>query len=254
LQAAHEYETPLRVGAAGGIGTPQAAAAALAMGAAYLVTGTVNQACVEAGTSAAVREMLAAAQQADVAMAPAADMFEMGVKLQVLKRGTMFAMRAAKLFELYRAHDSLDAIPPVERQSLEKTLFRQSLDDVWRKTREYFEPFDRAQVERAERDAKHKMALVFRWYLGLSSHWANHGDPSRQVDYQIWCGPAMGAFNEWTRGTFLERPGNRRVAEVGLNLMYGAAVCLRGQVLRGQGVNLTQSVGPRSANELERYV
>ena len=29
-------------------------------------------------------------------MAPAADMFEMGVKLQVLKRGTMFPMRAAQ--------------------------------------------------------------------------------------------------------------------------------------------------------------
>jgi NAD(P)H-dependent flavin oxidoreductase YrpB (nitropropane dioxygenase family) len=50
-----------------------------------------------------VREMLAQAEQADVIMAPAADMFEMGVKLQVLKRGTMFAMRAAKLYELYRA-------------------------------------------------------------------------------------------------------------------------------------------------------
>ena len=37
-------------------------------------------------------------------MAPAADMFEMGVKLQVLKRGTMFPMRAQKLYELYRAH------------------------------------------------------------------------------------------------------------------------------------------------------
>ena len=31
---------------------------------------------------------------ADVMMAPSADMFEMGVKVQVLKTGTMFAMRA----------------------------------------------------------------------------------------------------------------------------------------------------------------
>ncbi len=38
-----------RIGAAGGISTPWAAAAALAMGAAYLVTGSVNQSCVEAG-------------------------------------------------------------------------------------------------------------------------------------------------------------------------------------------------------------
>ncbi len=30
-------------------------------------------------------------------MAPAADMFEMGVKVQVLKRGTLFAMRRPPL-------------------------------------------------------------------------------------------------------------------------------------------------------------
>ncbi len=131
LQAQYGYDRPLRIGAAGGISTPWAAAAAFAMGAAYLVTGSVNQSCVEAGTSDAVRRMLAQAQQADVAMAPAADMFEMGVKVQVLKRGTMFAMRAAKLYELYRAHESLDDIPAAERANLEKTIFRAPLEAIW---------------------------------------------------------------------------------------------------------------------------
>src|SRR5262249_9677361 len=118
-QARYSYETPLRVGAAGGISTPWAAAAAFAMGAAYLVTGSVNQSCVEAGTSDAVRRMLAQAQQADIAMAPAADMFEMGVKVQVLKRGTLFAMRASKLYELYRTHESLDRLPEADRATIE---------------------------------------------------------------------------------------------------------------------------------------
>jgi trans-AT polyketide synthase, acyltransferase and oxidoreductase domains len=54
----HGYDRPLRIGAAGGVSTPWSAAAALAMGAAYLVTGSVNQSCVEAGTSAAARSML----------------------------------------------------------------------------------------------------------------------------------------------------------------------------------------------------
>ena len=85
MQAQHAYKSPPRVGAAGGISTPWSAAAAFAMGAAYVVTGSVNQSCVEAGTSDAVRRMLAQAQQADIAMAPAADMFEMGVKVQVLE-------------------------------------------------------------------------------------------------------------------------------------------------------------------------
>ena len=108
-----------RIGAAGGISTPWSAAAAFAMGASYVVVGSVNQSCVESGTSDIVRKMLAEAQQADIAMAPAADMFEMGVKVQVLKRGTMFAMRAAKLLELYRGPrlDRPRSPPPTARCS-----------------------------------------------------------------------------------------------------------------------------------------
>ena len=48
----------------------------------------------------------------DVVMAPAADMFEMGVKVQVLKRGTLFPMRAQRLFELYPAYHGGEALPP----------------------------------------------------------------------------------------------------------------------------------------------
>lgn len=242
LQSRFDYAQSLRVGAAGGLSTPSALAAAFAMGASYVMTGSVNQACVESGSSDPVRALLAQAEQADTAMAPAADMFEMGVKVQVLKRGTMFAMRAAKLYELYRAHPSLEALPDAERGQLEKQIFRASLEDTWRSTREFFLQRDPRQVERAERDPKHRMALVFRSYLGLSSRWANAGDPTRTMDYQIWCGPAMGAFNEWTRGTFLEKPENRRVATVALNLLYGAAVQLRLHTLRLQAGALSSRV------------
>jgi trans-AT polyketide synthase, acyltransferase and oxidoreductase domains len=238
LQAQHNFDQTLRVGAAGGIATPAGAAGAFAMGAAYVLTGSINQACVESGTSDLVREMLAQAEQADSAMAPAADMFEMGVKVQVLKRGTMFAMRAAKLYDLYRSHPSLAELPPTERAALEKNLFRAPLEEIWAQTRTYFQQRDPAQVQRAEREPKHKMALVFRWYLGQSSRWANAGEPSRKVDYQVWCGPAMGAFNEWAKGSFLELPTNRRVVTVARNLLYGAAVLTRLQMLRCQGAAL----------------
>ena len=242
----HDYDRPLRVGAAGGISTPWAAAAALAMGAAYLVTGSVNQSCIEAATSDAVRRMLAQAQQSDIAMAPAADMFEMGVKVQVLKRGTLFAMRAAKLYELYRTHDGLDQIPASERANIEKTIFRAPLETIWEQTKEYFQARDPSRIERSNRDPKQKMALVFRWYLGMSSHWANSGEPSRSVDYQIWCGPAMAAFNDWVRGSFLEPPENRRVATVALNILYGAAVLTRARIASVQGAALPRGV-PRLA-------
>lgn len=254
LTAQYGYDRPLRIGAAGGISTPWAAAGALAMGAAYLVTGSVNQACVEAGTSDAVRKMLADARQADIAMAPAADMFEMGVKVQVLKRGTMFAMRAAKLYEYYRAHASLDHIPEADQRLLEKNYFRAPLATIWEQTREFFARRDPSQITRADEDPKYKMALVFRWYLGQSSRWANTGDPSRTVDYQVWCGPAMAAFNDWVRGSFLEQPENRRAAVVSLNILRGAAVLLRARFAALQGLNLppnSPSLAPLRLEEIE---
>ena len=90
IQRQYSYQRKIRVGVAGGISTPQSALDALMMGAAYIVTGSINQSCVEAGTSPHSKHLLAQAEMTDVMMAPAADMFEMGVKLQVLKKGTLF--------------------------------------------------------------------------------------------------------------------------------------------------------------------
>jgi trans-AT polyketide synthase, acyltransferase and oxidoreductase domains len=255
LQKQFQYAALPRVGLAGGIATPASVAAAFAMGAAYVVTGSVNQACIESGSSDTVRKMLAEAGQADVTMAPAADMFEMGVKVQVLKRGTMFPMRATKLFELYRGYPSWEAIPQADRVQVEKTFFRATFAEIWTKTQEFFMRRDATQLPRAETDPKHRMALVFRWYLGLSSRWANAGEPGRELDYQVWCGPSMGAFNEWAKGSILEQPRSRTVTAVALNLLYGACVNLRRQSLRQCGVHLADecfSDRPLSVDEIER--
>ncbi len=240
------------VGLGGGISTPQSAAAAFAMGAAYILTGSVNQSCVEAGTSEAVRQMLAEAGQADVTMAPAADMFEMGVKVQVLKRGTMFPLRAAKLYDLYSSHDRYESISDKQRRMLERDFFRCSFQEEWEQTKAYFTRHDPKQIERAEKDPKHKMALVFRSYLGQSSNWANSGDPSRKIDYQIWCGPAMGAFNQWVKGSFLQSPENRHTVTVAMNLLYGAAVVTRVNWLKHQGAVLPPGMDNFSPMPLEK--
>jgi trans-AT polyketide synthase, acyltransferase and oxidoreductase domains len=257
LAVKYGYGKKLYTGLAGGISTPASAAAAFAMGADYIMTGSVNQACVESGTSEEVRLMLAATQQADVTMAPAADMFEMGVTVQVLKRGTMFPMRAAKLYELYRAHGSLDDIPLAERERLEKNLFRAPLEDIWRETRAYFLKRDPKQAERGEREPKHRMALIFRWYLGQAAHWARDGESSRRIDYQIWCGPAMGAFNEWAAGSFMETPAQRRVVAVAMNILFGATVMTRATILHCQGIRIPTgavSVEPLELNQIKEYL
>jgi len=232
------YTRPIRVGAGGGIGTPGSVVSAFAMGAAYVLTGSVNQAAVESGLSEAGRLMLAQADLADVMMAPAADMFEQGVNVQVLRRGTMFGVRGARLYEVYRKYPSIEAIPADERAKLEKEVFRLSLDAVWAETEKFWMGRDAKEAERARADARHRMALCFRWYLGLASRWAIVGEADRRTDYQIWCGPAMGAFNAWVKGSFLEAPDQRGAVQIGRNLLEGAASLTRASQLRSFGVHV----------------
>ncbi|WP_028774440.1 eicosapentaenoate synthase subunit PfaD [Shewanella waksmanii] len=238
IQDKYQYDTPIRVGCGGGVGTPDAALATFNMGAAYIVTGSINQACVEAGASEHTRKLLATTEMADVTMAPAADMFEMGVKLQVVKRGTLFPMRANKLYEIYTRYDSIEAIPADEREKLEKQVFRSSLDDIWAGTVAHFNERDPKQIERAEGNPKRKMALIFRWYLGLSSRWSNSGEAGREMDYQIWAGPALGAFNQWAKGSYLDNYQDRNAVDLAKHLMYGAAYLNRVNTLTAQGVKL----------------
>lgn len=236
LALRHGHGREIRLGAAGGLGTPTAVAAAFSLGAAYVVTGSVNQSAIEAGLSEEGRRLLAGAGLADVIMAPAADMFELGVKVQVLRKGTLFAQRAQRLYELYRAYPGLEAIPSEIRSRLEQEILQASCDEVWGEVQRFFRQRDPAELTRAEADPKHRMALVFRWYLGLSSRWAIAGDPKRRLDYQLWCGPAMGAFNDWVKGSFLESPPARTVVQIARNFLEGAAVITRAQQLRSAGV------------------
>lgn len=240
-ESAVRNASPVRIGVGGGLGTPQAVSAAFSAGAAYVVTGSVNQTTTEAGVSDTARKMLSGADLADTVMAPAADMFELGVKVQVLSRGTLFPQRAQFLHDLYRRHASLEEIPGATRSRLERDVLRAPLSEVWAETERFWQTRDPRELERAARDDKHRMALVFRWYLGQSSRWAVTGDQDRRTDYQLWCGPALGAFNHWVAGSFLADHTRRSVTQVGLNLLEGATVVTRAQQLRTCGVPVPPS-------------
>jgi trans-AT polyketide synthase/acyltransferase/oxidoreductase domain-containing protein len=162
----------------------------------------------------------------DTTYAPAGDMFELGARIQVLKKGLFFPARANKLYALYCQHSSLEALDQKTRNELEDKYFRRSLAAVWEETRAYYLAHDPEQVERAERDAKHKMALVFRWYFVHTMRLALNGSKDQQVDYQVHCGPALGAFNRWVKGTELENWRNRHVDVIAERLMQGTAVLL----------------------------
>lgn len=248
--AAEHGHAPVRIGAAGGLGTPEAVAAAFQLGAAYVLTGSVNQACVESGLSAEGRAMLARAAATDVALAPSADMFELGAQVQVLRRETLFAPRAGRLWEWYRRHDAVEQLSAEERAELEQIL-GQSVDAAWRETQAFWREHDSARLSRARDDPKQRMALLFRSYLGQSSRWAIAGQADQRADYQIWCGPAMGAFNQWVAGSFLEAPEQRTVAQVALNLLEGAATLQRAQQLRACGLPISSPMARFAPRTIE---
>ncbi|MFH9857966.1 ACP S-malonyltransferase [Streptomyces sp. NPDC017202] len=228
IVAERGYPDGIRVGAAGGLGAPESLAAAFVLGADFVVTGSVNQCTPQAGTSDAVKDLLAQADVQDTGYAPAGDMFEIGARVQVLRRGTLFAARANKLYQAYRRYDGLEAIDAKLRRTIEDGWFRRDLEQVWKETREHYLRTGRPQeVERAERDPKHRMALVFRWYFVHSTRTAMRGDPAERVNYQIHTGPAIGAFNRFAAGTALADWRNRHVDAVAEALMAGAAEVLR---------------------------
>ncbi|GAC67869.1 PfaD family polyunsaturated fatty acid/polyketide biosynthesis protein [Gordonia soli] len=231
----------IHIGAAGGLGTPTAVAAAFALGADYVVTGSVNQVCREAGVSDAAKKMLASAGIADFAFAPAADMFEIGAQVQVLKKSTMFASRAQRLRHLYDTHRSVTELSDADRAWLEDKVFRTSLDDAFADVRAYLSRVG-SEDATGEIEPRRAMALLFRSYLGQSSRWARDGDSDRAADYQLWAGPALGAFNDWVAGSDLTDPSDRGVVDVAANLIVGAAYQTRVHHLRTNGVRLPASI------------
>jgi hypothetical protein len=67
----------------------------------------------------------------------------------------------------------------------------------------------------------------------------------------------MGAFNQWAKGSFLESPPNRRTVTVALNLLFGAAVAIRANWLRAQGIALSggaATIRPMAPAEIQKRV
>ena len=220
----HGFKSAIRLGAAGGIGTPEAAAAALVLGAEFIMTGSINQCTVQSGASDRVKDMLQGMNVQDTAYAPAGDMFEVGARIQVLKKGLFFPARANKLYNLYLQYNALEEIDDKTRKQIQDKYFKRSFDQVWEEVRQKARPED---VEKAERNPKNKMAMIFKWYFEHAHELAITGSMDQKVDYQVHCGPSLGAFNQWVKGSSLESWRNRHVQQIAEKLMVDTAALLK---------------------------
>ncbi|POM26396.1 Polyketide biosynthesis protein BaeE [Actinomadura rubteroloni] len=198
----------VHVGYSGGVGTPEAAAAAFLLGADFVLAGSVNQCSVEAATSPEVKDLLRKAREFDVAPAPFGEMLEFETQANYLKHGLFFPVRATKLRDLWRRHSSIDDLDEATRTQ----IFDRFLAD---------EPRPLTST-----DPKADLANLFRTYFDRAFRLAITGDQRSKVDYLIHCGPAMGAFNQAVEGTDLSPWQSRTVEAIADYLMTEAATYL----------------------------
>ncbi len=226
MMARFSYANTVRVGAMGGIGTPEAAAAAFILNADFIMTHSINQCTVEAGTSDTVKDLLQQVNVQDTGYAPAGDAFGFGAKMQVVQKGLLFAARANRLYELYHHYNSLDDIDDKTKRQIEEDYFKCRFEEVYAQIKAEYAQNNPQEIEKAEHYPKYKMALIFRRYFTHTMRLALDGNIKQKVDYQIHCGPAMGAFNQWVKGTALENWRNRHVDEIAEKLMQETAALL----------------------------
>lgn len=216
-QSIHNYTKKIRVGAAGGIGSPESMAASAALGAEFFTTGSINQCTVEAGTSDLVKDILQEVSVNDTAYAPAGDMFEVGARVQVVSKKTLFPFRANHLYDCYKRFRGIEDIPTHIINSLENYYFRKPISEVWEERVKRLKDTNREQeLVEANNNPKYKMALLFRNYFFYSSKFAFEGNIDETANLQIHCGPAMGVFNQIisTKYPELKSWRNRHVSEI----------------------------------------
>jgi trans-AT polyketide synthase/acyltransferase/oxidoreductase domain-containing protein len=227
----YRYKKSIRVGCAGGIGTPEAAACVFFLGGDFILTGSINQSSVEANTSPLAKEILQNLDINDTTYVPAGDMLEIGSKVQVVAKGLLFPSRSKELYALYRQHHCIDEIAQATQLRIQNKYFHRSFTEVWQETQNYYSKTNPAELLQAEKHPKYKMGLIFKWYYSHCNKLAIRGVAEQRVNFQIQCGSAMGAFNQWVKNTSMEHWQNRHVVTIAEELMNQAAYFLKNRNL-----------------------
>lgn len=227
----YHYDKKVRVGCSGSIGSPEAIVALFALGADFVMTGSVNQCTVESGTSEFVKRILQQMDIQDTEYIPSGDNFDYNAKMQVAKRGVLFPVRANKLNEIYKLYGSIAAIDSDVKKKIEEHYFEHSMEEVFEMIRP---SLNQTQLNRLERTPKYKMALIFQWYYKKGLEDAIRGKEDNAVNLLIYSSVAMGAFNAYVKNTELEKWENRHVDEIGVKLMRDAEVLFKDKTLNQQ--------------------
>jgi trans-AT polyketide synthase/acyltransferase/oxidoreductase domain-containing protein len=128
---------------------------------------------------------------------------------------------------IYNHYRSIEEIPEKIQIQIQENNFKKTFEEIWQETKMHFERIGQKQeIDKANRNPKHEMALVFSGYFDYTAQLAFSGDVTDRVNYQVLTGPALGAFNQWVKGSDLEDWRARHVDQIGKRLMKEAAILL----------------------------
>lgn len=216
-----------RIGIAGGIGNPQMIAVSFLMGADFVVTGSINQCSVEAATSNLVKDNLQSLDEMDFTYAAVSDLFEFGEKKSIVKKGSLYHIRANRLYEVYNRYNSVEEIPEDIRNLIEKKYFQKSFEAIYS---DIYANLTMDNQKLCNEQPKYKMALIFRNFLDKCFQDALDGSLVGKINYQIISSNAIVQFNHWVKDTELCDWKRRHVDIIAKRIMtegeqYLKAIC-----------------------------
>ncbi|WP_432168932.1 ACP S-malonyltransferase [Streptomyces sp. 1222.5] len=206
---------PVHVGLRGVVGTPEQAATAFALGAAFLVSTSLTACAPNARLSAELGRTLTELGDDDITWAPTERYATLGVPARVVRRGTLFPARANLLHRLLRAHRFLAEVPEARRRHIEEEVLGGPA----------------AEPPPGAVDGGVRTADVFRWYVRETARRTSAGDPVRPLDHQLPCDPELTHFNRAAVGTELAARQARTPGAVAGHLLTKAAELLAAGVV-----------------------
>ncbi|MFF4439498.1 ACP S-malonyltransferase [Streptomyces sp. NPDC001621] len=206
---------PVHVGLRGVVGTPEQAATAFALGAAFLVSTSLTACAPNARLSAQLGRTLTEVTDDDLTWAPTERYATLGVPARVVRRGTLFPARAHLLHRLLRAHRFLAEVPAARRRHIEEEVLGGPA----------------AGLPPGALDGRVRTTDVFRWYVRETARRTGAGDPVRPLDHQLPCDPELTHFNRAALGTELAARQARTPGAVAGHLLTKAAELLAAGVV-----------------------
>lgn len=205
------YEEEIFVGAAGAIGDSASALDAFLLGADFIMTGSINVCTAEAHVSKWVKEKLQKVEIQDTEIIPCSNVYEIGIKMQVLKKGMFFASRALKLYEIYNRITKIEDIESNLLVQIQEKYLGKALEEIYNQMKDNLSSMQR---RRAESDSKYKFGLIIQWYYDLSAECAIQCEDGNNMNCMIPLSSAMGRLNEELKNTVREKWEDRHPDEL----------------------------------------